>query len=229
VSQSKSENAPIPVQGKMKHDLWQKVLSKNVSTAGVVNYTGIKTSPKDLNTYLKQLAENRPSESDKSNAAMAYWMNAYNAFTVKLIVDNMPLKSIKDLDNGSPWDRKWVKLGGSTYSLNNIEHDILRKNWKDGRIHFAVNCAAISCPPLSNIAFTASNHNAQLDKLTKKFINSKKYNTVTASSLILSKIFDWYKEDFGTLIDFVNRYSNVKASSGANVSYNEYMWGLNGK
>ena len=160
---------------------------------------------------------------------MAFWINAYNAFTVKLIVKNYPIGSITDLSNGNPWDDKWISLDGKSYSLNQIEHDIIRPVWKDARIHFAVNCAARSCPPLANRSFNEGNLDAMLDELTRKFINNRKYNTVSASKLTLSKIFEWYAEDFGSIRDFISRYSSITVNSNAHIGYQEYDWKLNGR
>ena len=124
---------------------------------------------------------------------------------------------------------KWIKLGGKTYSLNQIEHEILRPVYKDPRIHFAVNCAAKSCPRLGNQAFTSSKMNNQLDKLTKDFVNNSTANTLSASSLQLSKIFEWYKEDFGDLGAFIAKYADVKVDPSASISFKDYNWSLNGK
>lgn len=211
------------------HDLWQSILSKNVSNTGVVSYSGIKANEEDLEFYLDYLRNNAPTSSDRSTAAKAYWINAYNAFTIKLILDNYPVGSIRDLDGGDPWSKKWINLGGKAYSLNNIEHDILRPFWKDARIHFAVNCAAKSCPPIANKAFTASNTENLLETLTKKFVNNSKYNTVNASTLKLSKIFEWYAEDFGNIASYIDKYTTISVDSKAATSYNPYDWSLNGK
>lgn len=210
------------------HEAWQKILSKYVSGSGVVNYSGLLGNIDALNEYLSQLSSTVPSSSDRSIEAKAFWMNAYNAFTIKLILNHFPVKSIREIDGGSPWDTKWIKLGSSTYSLNNIEHDIIRKYWKDGRIHFAVNCAAKSCPPISNRAFTKANTEKLLEELTRKFISNKDFNDVSPSKLELSKIFEWYKEDFGDLSKFIDKYTTIKVSNKANVSYKEYNWSLNG-
>ena len=158
---------------------------------------------------------------------MAFWINAYNAFTVKLIVDNYPVASITKLDGGKPWDRKWIKIGDKTYSLNNIENDILRPQFKDARIHFAVNCAAQSCPPLLNKAWTADNLESNFEKQAKAFVNNPKFNTISAKNVKVSKIFDWYKADFGNLIDFLNKYASTNINGNAKVEYVEYDWALN--
>jgi len=158
---------------------------------------------------------------------MSYWINAYNAFTVKLIVDNYPLKSITKLENGKPWDKKWIKLGGKTYSLNNIENDILRPTYKDARIHFAVNCAAKSCPPLLNKAWTSRNLESNFERQAKAFINNNTYNKIGGNEIEISKIFEWYAVDFGNIVKYVNKYASTKADAKAKVKYMEYNWDLN--
>ncbi|MEL7124151.1 MAG: DUF547 domain-containing protein, partial [Bacteroidota bacterium] len=148
--------------------------------------------------------------------------------TYRIIINNQFYReSITKLHSGKPWDVKWIKLGGKTYSLNNIENDILRPVYKDARIHFAVNCAAKSCPPLLNKAFTASNLNNLLDQQTKKFVNDSSFNQIEATKVSISKIFEWYSVDFPKLIEFINKYSTQKVNTNAKVKYNEYDWKLN--
>ena len=214
------------VNATVDHGAWDQILRKNVSSTGKVNYKGIKANKAALEGYVKALDvpfNNSWSRSEK----MAYWINAYNAFTVKLIVDNYPVKSNTDLDGGKPWDKSWIKLGGKTYSLNDIEHKILRPQFKDARIHFAVNCAASSCPPLLNKAWTAKNLNSNFERQTKSFINNAKYNSIASDKLAVSKIFDWYKEDFGDLVTYLNKYAGTKINAGTNVGFKEYDWALN--
>jgi hypothetical protein len=209
------------------HEAWDVLLKKHVSATGQVNYKGIKAEKSKLEDYLKTLSTNAPEESWSKAEQMAFWINAYNAFTVKLIVDNYPTSSITKVDAGKPWDQKWIKIGSKTYTLNNIENDILRPQFKDARIHFAVNCAAKSCPPLLNAAWTAANLNANLDAQAKKFINNPAFNKLSEKKAEVSKIFEWYAADFGKLIDFLNKYATTKVSAKAKVSYLEYDWGLN--
>jgi len=210
-----------------QHADWNALLSKHVSAAGKVNYKGLKTDVAKLDQYLKDLADHPIESSWSREDKMAYWINAYNAFTVKLILDNYPLKSITDLENGKPWDKKWMKLGGKTYSLNNIENDILRPTYKDARIHFAVNCAAKSCPPLLNKAWTGKNLESNFERQAKAFINNPTYNKVSENNIEISKIFDWYAVDFGNIVEYINKYAAKKASSSAKVEYKEYDWSLN--
>ena len=218
----------IPV-ARADHAHWDRLLKNYVSPKGQVDYSGLKTELDALDQYLANLAQFPPDDEFDRNEVMAYWINAYNAFTVKLILDNYPLASIMDLDNGKVWDRKWIKIGGRAYSLNEIEHDILRKAYRDARIHFAVNCAAKSCPPLANKAFTAENLESMLNKQASSFINNSQFNQISSSRASISKIFEWYASDFGDIIAYLNRYANIRLSVGSQVAYNEYNWALNGK
>ena len=210
------------------HETFNGLLKKYVSATGQVNYKGLKKEKAVLETYLSALSKQVPGSTCTKNEALAYWINAYNAFTLKLIIDNYPVKSITALNGGKPWDQKWIELAGKKYSLNNIENDIIRPQFKDARIHFAVNCAAVSCPPLANMAFTESNVLPLLESRTKNFINSG-FNGIAASKIKISKIFDWYKADFGNVISFINKYSSTKAGPKATIEYNEYNWSLNEK
>lgn len=211
----------------LQHDAWDKLLRKYVTADGKVNYKGFQESKKELNTYLELLSKNPVQSSWSKAEKMAYWINAYNAFTVKLIVDNYPVASINKLHNGKPWDVKWIKLGDQTYSLNNIENDILRPQFKDARIHFAINCAAKSCPPLLNRAWTADNLEKYLTQQAKAFINNAKSNSIRATEIQISKIFDWYRADFEGLITFLNQYAATKINPNATIKYAEYNWDLN--
>ncbi len=209
------------------HDVLDQLLKKYVSASGKVNYSGFKADEAKLDAYLKSLDNNPPASGWSKAKKMAYWINAYNAATIKLILKNYPVSSIMKLHGGKAWDQKWIPLGGKTYTLNNIEHDVLRPTYKDARIHFAVNCAAKSCPPLLNRAWTESNLNRYLEKQTKSFINDSKHNTISANAIEVSKIFEWYAVDFGNLIDYLNKYSDTKINANAKISYKEYNWDLN--
>ncbi len=154
-------------------------------------------------------------------------MNAYNAFTIKLIVNNYPIKSIKDIPK--PWDLRFFQIGKKWYNLNEIEHQILRK-MGDPRIHFGINCASFSCPPILNKAFTAANVDKELEKLAIAFVNDTKRNEINANSIKLSKIFQWFGKDFknnGSLIDFLNQYADIEINADAKKSFLDYNWNLN--
>jgi hypothetical protein len=208
------------------HDAFDAILKKYVSTTGKVNYKDLKVNKADLEAYTKALSENPPAEKAPKAERYAYWINAYNAFTLKLIVDNYPLSTITKLDGGKPWDVKRITIGGKKYSLNDIENNILRP-MGDARIHFAINCAAKSCPPLHNVAFTATNLNSILESRTKRFINDTKANVLKDNELKISKIFDWYGKDFDNIPEFINRFANIKVKSDAKIVFMEYDWSLN--
>ena len=209
------------------HQKLDSLLQQYVSAEGRVNYKGLKTEKAALDAYCLDLSSHPVEETWSREEKMAYWINAYNAFTLKLIVDNYPTKSILNFDGGKTWDVRRIKIGDKKYSLNNIENDILRPQFKDPRIHFAINCAAKSCPPIWNHAYTAENLDATLESRTKAFVNDKKYNTLSSSKAQVSKIFDWYGVDFGDLKKFLNKYSATPLKSTATVVFQEYNWDLN--
>lgn len=211
------------------HESFNSLLQKNVSADGRVNYTAIKKDITTFNIYLTQLAKQTPATNWSKNAALAYWINVYNAFTIKLIVDNYPTKSITILSGGKPWDVKWIELAEKKYSLNQIENDIIRPQYNDARTHFALNCAARSCPPLLNIAFTENNIDELLTKRTKQFLQDNSANEITENKLSISKIFDWYKADFGNIPNFIAKYKGTKINPNATIEYKEYNWSLNDK
>lgn len=220
------------------HQMWDQLLKANVSSIGIVDYKGFVKDKAKLDQYLKLISENAPDRKTWSKQEqLAYWINAYNAFTVKLIVDNYPVKSIRDLGPSlkiplikDVWHYKFFKIGGVESSLDEIEHSILRKEFEEPRIHFAVNCASVSCPPLLNEAFMASKLEVQLDKVARGFINDSSRNKITADNAQISSIFSWFKGDFtkkGSLIDFLNLYSKVKIKPSAKISHLDYNWNLN--
>lgn len=221
------------------HEIWSTLLKKNVSGKGNVNYKGFVSDSIQLNKYLKLLSENVPDEKTWSvNEQKAYWINAYNAFTVKLITKNYPVKGIKDVGAkmqipfvNTPWDIKFIKIGKDTYDLNNIEHGKLRKKFGDARVHFALVCASKSCPILLNEAYTSEKLDQQLDNQAKVFLSDKARNDISSDKPKLSKIFDWYGMDFKSkgvsVIDFINKYSTIKINTNAKVSYLDYSWDLN--
>ena len=210
------------------HGVWNTLLQKHVSDQGNVNYKGFKADKAKFNSYLKLLSETPPQDAWSKDETLAYWMNVYNAFTVKLILDNYPTKSIKDIDG--PWNQRFIKIGAKWYTLNDVEHKIIRK-MDEPRIHFALVCAAVSCPRLYNKAFTAKDLETDLVLLTKGFLNDPSKNELSENEIKLSRIFKWYGGDFKTndssLIDFLNQYSDVTISPKAKKSYKDYNWNLN--
>ena len=214
----------------LDHSKWDALLKKNVSSNGNVNYDGFKSSESELDSYLTLLKENAPSSDWSKEETMAYWINAYNAFTIKLILNHYPTSSIMTINDGKAWDLVFIEIGGEEYSLNNIEHDILRAKYKDPRIHFAVNCASVSCPRLRNGAFTAAGLNNQMEEMSVSFINNSSKNSLSYDHVVVSQLFNWYKGDFtmnGSIIDFLNKYSKTKISSNASIQFKDYNWNLN--
>ena len=134
---------------------------------------------------------------------LAFWLNAYNALTVKVILDHYPVRSIRDIDISpglfadGPWGRKLLEIEGERVSLDDIEHRILRPIWRDPRIHYGVNCASIGCPDLPPMAFTAENADAQLQAGAAAFVNHPRGARFDGARLIVSSIYDWFVEDFG--------------------------------
>lgn len=214
------------------HEVFDGLLRKHVSANGTVNYKGFIADKAELEKYIKQLQDEYTYISGENrNTRLAYWINVYNAYTIKLIVDNYPTTSITKLKGGKPWDYKFIKLGDNNYSLNNVENDIIRPRFNDPRIHVGVNCASFSCPKLGNRAFTGSNVSSKLNALVKVWLKDDDKNQIATNSLKISKIFDWYKVDFTkngkTVIDFINKYSDVQVEPGTKIEYLEYKWDLN--
>lgn len=224
------------------HSAYDALLQKHVDAkTHRVNYTGLKADRAKLNSYLNTLAA-VDLKQYTGDALMALLINAYNGYTLSLILDHYPgVKSIKDLK--APWKTARYKVGGATLSLDNIEHNLLRPIYKDPRIHFAVNCASIGCPPLMNRAFTGATLNAQLDEATRTALRSPKYVRMEGETLKLTSILNWYGKDFinpdfkghkKTVAAYVAQYTTptIKTSiekqhGEPNTSFLDYDWRLN--
>ena len=222
----------------LKHDGFDELLKRYVDSRGVVDYRGFIKDSVRLNAYLRLLGEHAPKKNWSRNEQMAFWINAYNAFTIKLITKYYPLKSIKDIGSkiqipfvNTPWDIKFISIGKDRYDLNNIEHGILRKRFDDPRIHMVLVCASKSCPILLNEAYDPGRLDDQLTNQSKAFLNDSTRNQVSGSHPKLSKIFSWYGMDFNkngkTVKDFVNRHATVKIRDDATIDYMDYDWNLN--
>jgi len=210
------------------HELWNMLLGKHVSPKGNVDYNGFKQDSKNLSSYISALQANYLSIEEYSKAQkLAYWINAYNALTIDLILRSYPLNSIKDIQD--PWDQRLWKFGDKWLNLNDIEHKILRK-MDEPRIHFAIVCASESCPKLLNKAYLAKRLDEQLTIATKDFLSDASKNELSENSIKLSKIFKWFAKDFkadGSLIEFLNQYSEITINENANKRYKDYSWELN--
>lgn len=209
------------------HESWTALLQVYVDDAGNVDYQNWQKNTTDLDAYIHLLEQNAPQSHWSKAEKLSYWINAYNACTVKLILDHYPLKSILLLVN--PWRRDVINIEGENLDLNHIEHEILRK-MDSPQIHFAINCASRSCPNLEQQAHEADTLYEQLDLATKKFLHDPSKNTLNESEVRLSKIFKWFEEDFtqsGSVLDFINLYVERPLSRHTNVKYQRYDWSLN--
>jgi hypothetical protein len=215
-----------------QHEGFDKLLENNITEDGVVNYKGIMKERATLDAYIAYIKVTSPEEKWSDDKTKAFYINVYNAYTILLILDNYPLKSIMKISKRGKdaWHQKFVVVGGETFSLNDIEHQILRKKYSDPRIHVGVNCASFSCPPIANFAFTEANVETELERLMKKFINDPARNRITSKKITLSKVFEWYKGDFtknGSLVTYINGYTEVELTKKTKVRYLEYNWNLN--
>ena len=220
------------------HSIYAILLEKYVKQ-GQVDYRGFKSEEAKLDQYLKVL-EKTDSDNLSGNEQFAFYINAYNAWTIKLILSGYPgVKSIKDFGNilKSPWKKKICRIDGDVITLDDIEHKILRPRFKDPRVHFAINCAALSCPPLISEPYRGDTLDRQLDHSARIFINNPQRNYLEDNTLYISKIFKWFSEDFNNdVIGFLMKYAKedlkkeleVKRSK-IKIKYLNYDWSLNEK
>jgi hypothetical protein len=232
-SASWAEKGPV-----VDHGIYGALLKKHVND-GKVNYAGFKSDETQLDRYLKQL-EKIDSKGLSPNEQFAFYANAYNAWTIKLILSGYPgVKSIKDLGGlfQSPWKKKFVKIDGRVLTLDDLEHNILRPRFGDPRVHFAINCAAKSCPPLRSEPFLSAILDQQLNDATRSFLNNPTSYRLEDDALYVSRIFKWFAEDFKNgVFGFYLKYAtgDLKKELENNqekisVKYLAYDWSLNGK
>jgi len=219
-----------------EHQAFTELLSDHVKSKGV-NYKDFKKYHPQLKNYLEELSKVAEEEfADWSeDQQLAYLINLYNAATLELVLQYYPIKSFKDEIGGEtgPWKYRFVKALGKTYTLDEIEHTLIRGNYKEPRIHFAVNCASEGCPALRDEAFTASKLDEQLEEQTQKFFKDSSKNDFKKGRLHLSPIFDWFKADFieakGSVEEFVAPYFPSEKITKGNtpIQYTKYSWKIN--
>jgi len=228
------------------HAPWDRFLKKYVVTnhpSGInrVRYASVSTDDrKSLDAYIRHLQQVEVTKLDRSGQK-AYWINLYNASTVKVVLDHYPVKSIRDIGispglfSSGPWGAKLLTIQGERVSLNDIEHRILRPLWKDNRVHYAVNCASLGCPNLSPEAYTPENTEALLEKGAKEYVNHPRGVRLEGDRFRLSSIYDWFQADFGGSEESVVRHLRKVADPGlaetlkgfkGKISY-EYDWRIN--
>jgi hypothetical protein len=223
-----------------EHKKFTTVLSKHlkiINSQSLVNYKNLKEKPNLLNSYLNDISAVTKQEYSKFNSdqQLAFLINAYNAYTLKLIINNYPIKSIRKIGGlfTKPWSIDFFTLFGEKFTLDKIEHQTIRKNFKEAKIHFAVNCASISCPSLYKEAFVATKLQDQLTKATLFFLNNKSKNTIATgtNTITISKVFDWYEGDFEkhekSVIHFISKILQVNISEKSEIDYHDYDWNLN--
>jgi hypothetical protein len=218
--------------------LWAELLKAHVQN-GRVDYDGFKQDESKLDRYLAILSATDPGTLFH-NHQFAFYINAYNAFTIKLILTRYPgINSIKEISSffSNPWHKKFIPLNGFKVNLDHIEHDILRSRFKDPRMHFAINCAAKSCPPLLNKPYEGDTLESRLDEQTRRFINHPGNTFLKDGTLFISRIFKWFEADFsGKPLSFISRYAddalkqaldNTAATGEIPIQYLYYDWTLN--
>jgi len=243
-------NSALGVAGKFDHShtLWTDLLAKYTDKEGSVKYSQLKKeladkgASHDFSKYLAALEGVSKKQYDAwgKQEKMAFLINAYNAFTIKLIIDHHPVKSIKDIGGffTKPWSVEFFALlGGAIKSLDPIEHKLLRPEFKDYRIHAAVNCASVSCPPLRRDAFTSKELDAQLDEQMRVWLADDSRNSWAGSKdeIRISKIFDWYEEDFEkwgggvkqVLLKYAPADAKKRITTASDIDYLDYNWNLN--
>lgn len=234
------------------HGQWTALLARHVAwdaggSSSAVDYRGFKRNEADLDGYLVVLSAVPRDQYDSWSRAqqLAFLINSYNAFTVKLIVEHYPLQSIKEVGGllSSPWGREFIPLLGQTVSLDQIEHEVIREPgvFDDPRIHFAVNCASIGCPALRPEAFNAEQLEAQLEDSQRRFLSDHRRNRFNPEQqrFEVSMIFDWYGDDFikrsGSLRDYLLTHIQLLSAGGAvkptgpepDIEFLDYDWSLN--
>lgn len=217
-------------QTPVDHSIWTDLLKKHVTNDGYVNYAGFKSDSARLEAYLHELSSKPPLADASANDKLAFWINAYNAFTVKLIIDHYPLKSIRSL--GNPWSRRFIEIGGEHMTLDHIENGIIRKEFEEPRIHFALVCASMSCPKLKNQAYVPEQLEQQLERQAIDFVNDSTKNKLEDGRLQLSSIFKWYRKDFTgkmDLVDLIRKYAKDEVAADTKITYMDYDWSLNGE
>ena len=226
---------------------WDEVLSRYVSAPdedGLArfDYRLLKADTEDYQTLAAYIAHLEAQDPDtlSDNEAVAYWANLYNAVTVRLIVDRFPVSSIRKIKSGpfsiGPWGKKLITVNGERLSLDNVEHDIMRKQFPSPLIHYMVNCASVGCPNLKAGVWRAETLDADRDAAARAFINSPRGALITEKGLTVSSIYKWFKIDFGGdkdgvlahLRDYADADLVAAIDAGIRIKDYDYDWALNG-
>ncbi len=226
----------ISLADPVDNSIYKELLNKHVHGSRV-SYDGFKQDESRLDEYLAVLSAADP-DTLPSNHQFAFYINVYNAFTIKLILMHYPgINSIKEIGSffSNPWSKKFIPLNGRTVTLDFIEHEVLRPRFKDPRVHVAINCAAKSCPPLLNQPFEGETIESQLNQLAQSFINDKRSTFIKDNTLYINKIFSWFEDDFNdNPLVFIRQYAEgdlkdelEAGGSNLKIAYLRYDWTLN--
>ncbi|MBL4870072.1 MAG: DUF547 domain-containing protein [Robiginitomaculum sp.] len=223
---------------------WAQILSKYTSMDGQglvrFDYGGLRSTPSDMKLladYIAKLSTKSPSAM-ANNEAMAYWANLYNALTVQVVAQNYPVTSIRKIKSGrrkGPWKRKLVRVEGQDLSLDNIEHDILRPTYKTPLVHYMVNCASIGCPNLKTSPWQAATLQADMEAAALAYIGSERGAKFENNRLEVSRIYKWFKKDFGNsetgVLEHLRQYGDAdirqKLATRTKIDKYGYDWALN--
>lgn len=230
---------------RVDHGAWAAFLGKYVSRGkdGInrVRYAAVSDADlQALSGYINRLSGVTVTALTRDRQ-LAYWLNLYNALTVQVVLDHYPVKSIRDIDispgwfSDGPWDKQLITIEGKDLSLNDIEHRILRPIWRDPRVHYALNCASLGCPNLRREPYEAERIDAQLDDQARNYVNHSRGVTVTGNRVVLSRIYDWYRADFGgstsRVLNHIRGYANPQLSEALEgvkgIAGYRYDWSLN--
>ncbi len=248
-----SRDAKAPPPG-VDYAPLERVLAAHVDAQGFVDYASLKQDRGDLDRMIEEIERASPASAPElfptREARLAYWINAYNAWILRIVVDHYPVSSITRIGR-VPYGAFFVMrvtLGGKKMTLHSLENDVIRAGFHDPRIHFAINCASRSCPPLAHHVYQPETLDRQLDDAARAFINDNRQVTLDEAgrTIVLSKIFDWYASDFkeaaaakfhrpGTVLDYLRTYltperlKTLDKLTGINPAYHDYDWSLNGQ
>lgn len=243
---------PAAARAEFDHSAFDRVLKQFVTEQGRVDYAALKARPEDLNRYVEQLAErspfSHPADFSTRESKLAYWINAYNAFVMKGVVDAWPTDSVRSIRAlyGFFWRIKFT-AGGERYTLRHIENEFLRKQLNEARIHFAIVCASNGCPRLARAAYTAENCERMLEEAARFYFSESRNLKIDAArnEVSLNYILNWYREDFENwvrrnragssqpLLDYVKVYAApdqaqvLGSLKNPKLRFNDYDWGIN--
>lgn len=255
----------VPAHAAPKSELWKIWTAHDPASTVQVDYTAwdgflkthVKDNPNGLNrvdygavsnadrnaleAYLQALSAT-PVATLNRGEQQAFWINLYNALTVKVILDHYPVETIRDIDitpglfADGPWGKKLIDVEGTPVSLDDIEHRILRPIWQDNRVHYAVNCASVGCPDLINRAYLAADMDAVLTRNAKAYINSDRGLRLEGNKIVVSSIYDWFQADFGDsekgVLDHLRLYAagarKAALENARDIDDYDYDWALNG-